>query len=259
MKRLLGLLKKEWQVQYKWLFTTGILSILLTVVIPFLIDKYVDSTINQANAIFAIASILSFLTFLIVCIQFVKNLNQELRHTDIWLHSTAPFYQLIGAKLLFSIFSNLILVFVMTIVMVITVMSKSQLTFLQDIKFMVAINYIAFISIIFVLPLALVLYTCFLKLKKRLGKFAIILVFILLTFISYLFVKISTSDLYDKFFLQGPTTSEWIVNSIQPISKIFDTVFIMDDIYLREDILSLLVTLFIIIFGIKWYEKVVKE
>jgi len=259
MKRFLGLLKKEWQIQYKWLFTTCILSIAFTVFIPYLIYKYLDSTMNPGNVIFVMASIVSFFSFLIVCIQFVKSLNHELRHTDIWLHSAAPFYQLIGAKLVFSIISNLVLVFLMTLVMVITVASKSKLTLLQDFKFMNPIIYLSFVFLVCTLPLTLVLYTCFIKLKRRLGKLAIIVVFILLTLILDVFIKISSSNLYDKFFLQGPKSNEWINNSIQPISKIFNSNFVMDDIYLREDIFSWLIALFIMIFGIKWCEKVVKQ
>lgn len=259
MKRFLGLLKKEWQIQYKWLITTCILSIVLTVFIPYLIYKFVDSTFNQGNVIFVMASILTFFSFLFVCIQFIKNLNQELRHVDVWLYSSAPFYQLIGAKFLFSLFSNLVLVLLMTLVMVITVSSKSELTLLQDIKFMNAVIYLSFVFLVGALPLTLLLYTCFIKLKRWLGKFAIIVVFILLTIISYGFVKLSSSTMYEKLFLQGPKTSEWINHSIQPIAEIFNTVFVMDDFYLREDIVSWLFTLIIIIFGIKWCEKVVKQ
>ncbi|HWI49265.1 MAG TPA: hypothetical protein VNU45_13685, partial [Rummeliibacillus sp.] len=185
MKRFLGLLKREWQLQYKWILTTCILGIVVTVGIPYLVNKYIDASINQNNVIFIMASILSIFTFLIVSIQFVKNLNRELRHADIWLHSTGPFYELIGVKLIFSLFSNLILVLLTTVVMVVVVSIENKLTFEQDIKFMFVVNYLSTSMLVSTLSLALLLNTCYLYLKKWLGRFAMIVVLLLLFLITY--------------------------------------------------------------------------
>ncbi|WP_397537726.1 hypothetical protein [Rummeliibacillus pycnus] len=259
MKRFLGLLKREWQLQYKWIFVACVFSIIVTVGIPYLVNKYIDASIDQNNVTFIMATILSIFTFLIVSVQFVKNLNRELRHADIWLHSTAPFYELIGAKLIFSLFSNLILVLLTTVVMVVAVSIEGKMTIVQDIKFMFVVNYLSTSMLVSALSLTLLLNTCYLYLKKWLGRFAMIVVMLLLFLISYGTHKITNYGLYSDFFLNGPKTNGWINRFMDPIIQVFHSDFFIEDLYLREDILSWLVTLIIMIFSIKWCEKVVKE
>ncbi|HWI50422.1 MAG TPA: hypothetical protein VNU45_19600, partial [Rummeliibacillus sp.] len=152
-----------------------------------------------------------------------------------------------------------ILVLLTTVVMVVVVSIENKLTFVQDIKFMFVVNYLSISMLVSSLSLTLLLNTCYLYLKKWLGRFAMIVVLLLLFLITYGFNKITNYGLYSDFFLNGPKTNGWINSFIDPIIQVFQTDFFIEDLYLREDILSWFVTLIIMIFSIKWCEKVVKE
>lgn len=259
MKRFLGLFKKEWQIHYKWLIATCIVCIGTTVGIPFLIKKYLNSPIQQGSVTFIMAILVSFFTFLIVCIHFFTNLKRELQHADIWLHTTTPFYQLIGAKGFFSLLTGIILTLLMSIEAIIVVSTESDFSLVQQIKFVFGMIFLSMNTTFCLLPITLVMFACYVKLKKWLGKFSLITVIILFFGILYVFNKIMNSTLYSELFLSGMKSSGWIDSSIEPIAQIYDTTFIMDDIYLREDLLSIFINVLIIIVGIKWCKKVVKE
>lgn len=259
MKRFLGLLKKEWKVQYKWFISTFVLSLFITLGIPYFVNRYMNFSLDIRHLIFVTAFSVSIFTFLIACIQLIRNLNQELKHPDIWLHSTASFVQLMGAKIVFNVISNLIFVLLMTFVMIVVAANKEELTIIQDMKFIIAVIYLSSLVLEFLVPQVLLLYTCYLQLKKWVGKFAIFMVFTVFFIFSKVMINLSASTFYENFFSKGIKTSDWIIHFVLPISKIFSFNFTLDDIYLSEDLFSCLMTIVLIIFSTKWCEKVVKQ
>jgi hypothetical protein len=259
MRRFLGLFVREWQIHYKWLLTTCIICIGVTVGIPLLIKNYIDSSIHQETTIFMMALIVCFFSFIIVCIQFFTNLKRELQHVDIWLHNPAPFYELLGAKGLFSLLTSLILNLIMSFEAVIAASIVSHFSLLTDLKFIVGMTFLSVCVLFCILPFTLLMFSCYVKLKKWIGKFSVITVLIVLFGIIYGISEITSTSIYNELFLTGMKSSGWIDNSIEPITQIFGTRILGDDVYLREDLLSLIISVLMIIVGIKWCKKVVTE
>lgn len=259
MKRVLGLFKRELQLHYRWLLALSALTIGVTIGIPFLVKRYIDSTIHVSNVVFIMAAIVSILSFMIVCLQFFTNLRSELNRVDIWLHTQAPFYELILAKVFFSVITSIILTFLMSVEMLVAASTEVSITFFQQIKFLLVMIFLSISLIFSFLPITLLLFTCYVKLKKWIGRFSYMAIVILFFGIIFLFDKIISSSLYRDFFLDGIKTNKWIDTAIEPIGKVFDVSFLSGDYYLREDLLSIVLTVILIIFGVKWCEKVVKE
>lgn len=259
MKRVLGLFKRELRLHYRWLLALNVLTIGVTIGIPFLVKRYIDSTIHVSNVVFIMAAIVSILSFMIVCLQFFTNLRSELNRVDIWLHTQAPFYELILAKVLFSVLTSIILTFLMSVEMLVAASTEVSITFFQQVKFLLVMLFLSISMIFSFLPITLLLFTCYVKLKKWIGRFSYVAIVILFLGFSFLFDKMISSSLYKEFFLDGIKINQWINTTVEPIGKVFDVSFISGEFYLREDLLSIALTVILIIFSINWCERVVKE
>lgn len=259
MRRFRGLVLREWQLHYKWLLTTCIICIGGTVGIPILIKNYIDSSIHQETTIFIMALMVCIFSFIIVCVQFFTNLKRELQHVDIWLHNPSPFYELLGAKGLFSLLTSIILNLIMSFEAVVIASTASDISLLAELKFIVGMIFLSACFLFCLLPLTLLMFSCYVKLKKWIGKFSIIIVLIIFFGIIYGMSEITSSSIYKELFLTGKKSSEWIGNSIEPITQIFGTTVLGDAIYVREDLLSFIVSVLMIIVSVKWCKKVVTE
>ena len=259
MRRFWGLFIREWQPYYKWLLSTCIICIGVTVGIPVLIKKYIDASINQDSTIFIMAIIVCILSFLIVCFQFFTNLKHELQRVDIWLHTPAPFYELIGAKGFFSLLTSIILTLIMSIEAVIVASTESDFSLLAQLEFIIGMIFFSISFLFSLLPLTLLMFSCYVKMKKWIGKLSIFTVLIILFGIVYGLVKITSSALYSKLFLTGKKSGGYIDNFIDPIVQVYDATLLVDDLYWREDLLNIFISVLMIIVSVKWCKKVVTE
>lgn len=103
MKRLKGLMRKEW-ILHRWgILGPVFLNIAVVMAVPPLINRASDLPLNSfENSLIIAGTWFVFTMFMGVAFLFTS-LEKELKQPDIWLHSPAPMWQLVGIKATFAV------------------------------------------------------------------------------------------------------------------------------------------------------------
>ncbi|WP_210471371.1 hypothetical protein [Sporosarcina sp. 6E9] len=126
VKRLKGLLQKEW-VLLKWgILVLFIVNVAVVVAVPPLINRAFDLPMNTfENALIISGTWFVFSMFISVSI-LLTSLEKEMKQPDIWLHSPVPMWQLVGVKAVFAVaVTGLILVLNGVLLSILFIMSDA--------------------------------------------------------------------------------------------------------------------------------------
>ncbi|MER2089572.1 MAG: hypothetical protein ABS920_07530 [Sporosarcina sp.] len=206
MKQWNGLLKKEW-VTMKWpLLMSGLLGVMVMSFIPLLVSNFFGFEIH----VFEVALVICFLwagaSVLAPVIALFTMLEREMKRPDIWLHSTASIYKLVGAKAFLSSLIGAVGLLIPTIVLAIQYALFKSATFsFNDLFFFGSI----FIVLIFAVSIIFMSIGFFFWVIDRLSKpylkgFSIVVTIILFFISSRFYGQLVFSELYEKLILIGP-------------------------------------------------------
>ncbi|WP_186672742.1 hypothetical protein [Sporosarcina sp. BP05] len=206
MKQWNGLLKKEW-VTMKWpLLVSAVLGIIVMSFVPHLLVNFIGIKAHVFEValvicfIWAGASVLAPVTALFIM------LEREMKRPDVWFHSTASIFKLVGVKALFATLIGAVALLIPTTVLAIQhVLFSSTMATFDDLLFFGSI----FIVIIFAVSISFMSIGFFFWVIDRLMKpyikgFSIVATIIIFLVASRQYALFALSELYEKLFLIGP-------------------------------------------------------
>ncbi|NYF25638.1 hypothetical protein [Sporosarcina sp. JAI121] len=206
MKQWNGLLKKEW-VTMKWpLLMSGLLGVMVMSFIPLLVSRFFGFEVH----VFEVALVICFLwagaSVLAPVIALFTMLEREMKRPDVWLHSTASIYKLVGAKVFLSSLIGAVGLLIPTIVLAVQYALFESATFsFNDLFFFgsIFIVLIFAVSIIF-MSIGFFFWVIDRLIKPYLKGFSIVATIILFFISSRLYGQFVLSELYEKLILIGP-------------------------------------------------------
>ena len=206
MKQWNGLLKKEW-VTMKWpLFISALFGTFVMSFFPILITRIFGFEVHVFQIaliicfVWAIASALAPVTALFTM------LEREMKRPDVWLHSTASIYKLVGAKALLASLIGAVVLLIPTIVLAVQyALFKSATITFNDLFFFGSI----FIVLVFAVSIIFMSIGFFFWVIDRLMKpflkgYSIVATIILFFISSRIYSQITLSEFYQKLVSIGP-------------------------------------------------------
>ncbi|MEI4771052.1 hypothetical protein WAX74_15625 [Psychrobacillus sp. FJAT-51614] len=104
-----GLLWKEWMIYKTFIYLAIIVNIPVVVLGPLLIGRIFNVEQNYGIHVLIISAMLGFLYVLGMVFIFFSSLEREMKRPDIWFHTAASSFKLVGAKLVSISLYNIIL------------------------------------------------------------------------------------------------------------------------------------------------------
>lgn len=204
-----GLWKKEHQMMRGWLYGTFISSIAVSFILPLLLMYFLEWRFGEIefNLYFIPLIWLAFSIFIPLSIA-MSSMNSELERADVWLHTPASIFQLLGVKTVYAAIVG-ILNIVTTLILFISLLGimdamNTMMTMTELLLFLIRFSLIASLGALLVIIVGLLFRVIHLTIKPYF-KSSTILVSILL-FIGFMVVLnwIMKTPLYTKIATFGP-------------------------------------------------------
>ncbi|MBO0589317.1 hypothetical protein [Sporosarcina sp. E16_8] len=259
MKQWNGLLKKEW-VTMKWpLLTSAILGIIVMSFVPHLIVRFLGFSTHVFEVVLVICFIWAGASVLAPVIALFIMLEREMKRPDVWFHSTASIFKLVGAKAFFATLIGAVGLLIPTTVLAVQyVLFSSTMATFDDLLFFGSI----FIVMIFAVSITFMSIGFFFWVMDRLMKpylkgFSIVATIIIFLVASRLYALFVLSELYEKLILIGPIDLMKIKNPKIDVDFIYfdhtETFF-----YTGEILFDLFFTVVMFIIAAVLFEKKVR-
>ena len=259
MKRWNGLLKKEW-VTIKWpLLASSLLGIIVMSFFPLLISRFFGFEVHVFEIALVICFIWAGASVLAPVIALFTMLEREMKRPDVWLHSTASIFELIGSKAFSASLIGAVGLLIPTIVLAVQyALFNSTMATFNDLLFFGSI----FIVMIFAVSITFMSIGFFFWVIDRLMKpylkgFSIVATIIIFLVASRLYGLFVLSELYEKLILMGPIDLMKIKNPKINVEFIYfdhtETFF-----YTGEIIFDIFFTVIMFIIAAVLFEKKVR-
>ena len=206
MKQWNGMVRKEW-VTMKWpLIVSALVAITVMAVFPFLITGFLATEVH----VFEFALVICFLwagasVFAPVTALFTM-LGSEMKRPDVWLHSNASIFKLIGSKAFMALMIGVGGLLIPTTVLAVHyALSKSTMFSFDELLFFGT----TFIVICFEASIVFMSVGFFFWVINRLQKpyvkgFSIVITIILFLISARVYGQFALSELYQKLVMVGP-------------------------------------------------------
>lgn len=206
MKQWNGLLKKEW-ITLKWpLLVSALLGIIVMSFVPHLIANIFGLEVHVFEVVLVICFIWAGASVLAPVIALFIMLEREIKRPDVWFHSTASIFKLVGAKAFFASLIGAVGLLIPTLVLAVQhVLFSSTMATFDDLFFFgsIFIVMIFAVSIIF-MSIGFFFWVIDRLMKPYLKGFSIVATIILFLVASRLYSLFVLSELYEKLILIGP-------------------------------------------------------
>ncbi|MFJ7935327.1 hypothetical protein [Sporosarcina sp. NPDC096371] len=206
MQQWNGLLRKEW-VTMKWtLISSAIFGVIIMSFLPLLISNFFGLEIHVFEVALVICFIWAGAGVLTPVVTLLVMLEREMKHPDVWLHSTASIFKLVGAKTFFATLIGVVGLLIPTTVLAVQYALFSSKTFLfDDLLFFGSLFIVTIfaVSIIF-MSIGFLFWVFDRLMKPYLKGFSIVATVILFFMSSRLYGLFVLSELYEKLILIGP-------------------------------------------------------
>lgn len=205
MKQWNGLAQKEWML---WRWQLLVITVILMVGL-FVLPTIVGKIANDPNLVFEMTMVFCFMLAgvgsIIPAIAFATMFNRDMKQPDLWLHSTANMYKLIGVKLFTAAYIGGLALLLPTFVVAIrfaftdvTIVTFDELAFFGT----------SFIALLFVASLSIMVVVFFFMVIDRLLKlflkgFSIVATLIVLVISVRVYGEFVNSNFYERFIQVG--------------------------------------------------------
>ncbi len=259
MQQWLGLLRKEW-VSMKW---TLLVSVLFAVAamsfIPIIVTRFFGLDVHVFEVALIICFIWATASVLAPVIALFTMLEREMKRPDVWLHSNASIFKLIGSKVFFSMLIGIGGLLIPTIVLAVhyaffaaSILTIDELLFYGSIY--IVVLFVASISIMFTGFFFWVLYRL---MKPYIKVFSIPITIILYFFSWAVFERMGRSDIYNSVAKVGPIDLLQLKNPKLDVGysyiELTGTTF-----YMGEIVFDSLLTITMFMIAIVLFEKKVR-
>lgn len=259
MKQWNGLVRKEW-VTMKWpLIVSALLAIVVMLFFPVLITRIVGAEMHVFEFALVICFLCAGASVFAPVITLFTLLGREMKRPDVWMHSNASIFKLVGAKVFLAAMIGAVGLLIPTIVVAIQyAFSKSAIFLFEELLFFGTI----FIVLIFAVSVAFMSIGFFFWVIDRLLKpfikgFSIVVTFVLYVTSSILYGQFISSEVYESFIRIGPIDLMAIKNPMITTDFVYfdhtETVF-----YTGEILFDAFFTVVLFIFAAVLFEKKVR-
>ncbi|MFS0575663.1 hypothetical protein AB1K83_08515 [Sporosarcina sp. 179-K 3D1 HS] len=258
MKQWNGLVRKEW-ASMKWaLLAMGIIGIVVLSIFPFLIRQIFGLDIHfyeitlVISFLWALASVLAPVATLFVL------LEREMKRPDVWLHSTASIFKLVGSKMVFAVLIGILSLFIPTTMLAIqyTLVSAPIFTMEEMVRFGVGFLVTLFFSSIGIMAIGFFFWVMYRLIKPAVKGFAVPLTLLLFFFSTWLITKITLSDSYQRVVMVGKVDLSKLEAIRLPSGGRFEMG--PSEIYTGEIVVDVLITFAMVIGAAVLFEKKVR-
>ena len=257
LKKFAGLFKKEWVLFRAWLFVAIFAGIMLSLVLPYLIKRFVDGfTLPENQLSFALTMLVIVLGGFYSILQFLASIRHDLKVKEIWLHATSSITQLVGVKVIFSLFGYAIFnLFFISIAMYnvkdefVANFGQIVLSLILSVGILVIFQWIMFV-------LLLLFLAFYLQIKHLIGRFAIVIMMGAFFFSMNLWYKFTESQLYASIFHHIEMPLDWLAHYL-PKAKVSTIEIIYNPLYVVEEVVMIILIVILFIVATKWLEKAV--
>lgn len=255
-QRFLGLVHREWQQHALHLYLNIGSLLLYLVLFPLTMAKFFPQNWNVEDTV--MAHLLAFMVFFfLIPVQLTFNIKQENKLTDLWLHTPAPFWQLISAKTVYY-FGIAMIQFTLISVSLLTALRLIQDTSVIDfIPIIFTTVFITSIDLFGYIVFVLIAVSFFLFLKRYLGWVSYAVTIALMTTVVFLLFLIEEIPFYTHFLYSGINLIDFI-----PLPKAYETTLsieLLDFFYLKDIVLNFVMYAVLAVIVIKWLERVIKR
>lgn len=259
MKQWNGLVRKEW-LTMKWpLLVSALIGVTVMIVVPLLLTSFSVLEVPLFEITLVICFLWAIASVLAPVVALFMMLGMEMKRPDVWLHSHASIFTLIGSKAFLAAVIGAGGLLIPTLVLAVqyaywkpAVINFDEMLFYGSL----------FIIIIFALSISLMSTGFFFWVLDRLMKpylkgFSVVVTIILFIFASWGFTKLTLSSLYSKLVLVGPIDLMSLKNSKLDLThgylEITETV-----IYTGEVVFDLVITIALFVIAAVLFEKKVR-
>ncbi|MGA3678093.1 hypothetical protein [Lysinibacillus agricola] len=257
MKKFAGLFKKEWVLFRTWLFVAIFAGIMLSLVLPYLIKRFVDGmTIPENQISFALTMIVLVLGGFYSVLQFIASMRHDLKVKEIWLHSTSSIIQLVGVKVIFSLIGYAIFNLIFIMIEMYNVKDEFVANFGQIVLSLILTVGFSVILQWMMLVILLLFLAFYLQMKHFIGRFAIVIMMGAFFFSMNLWYKFTESQLYGTIFHHIEIPLDWLAHYL-PKAKVSTMDFNIGTLYVVDEVGSIIFIAILFIVATKWLEKAV--
>lgn len=250
MSKFLGLIKREYILNSAISYTILALVTITVFFIPIGLEQYRPSY-NAEQTRFLLVNACAVLIGINALFMTIASINKDIKIKEIWLHHTKSIYELVGAKVMYQLLVMLVIGFV-NFIGYFFVGNIIQGTFSQYIVLAFCYFYVL-TSVFLIFVVVFIVCNSFIKhLVALIGKVGNIIGFIVLM------ILLSRGDLLPTLtFLQigqipMPEISNYLPRFNDDIIR-----FTMYEVYIVEELVFLVVLVFLYIIGCKWLERVI--
>lgn len=205
MSQMSGLLWKDWKRSKSTAWMMAALYFIILLFLPFLFQKTVAKGQILFDVMLGVNAFFAFLSMLFPSIGLIVLLEKEMRRPDLWLHSPASMYKLVGSKLLFVSLSGIGGMVIPAIVMMIGyLVTEATVPFMELVRFCLPVFLSFLAAAVSTASITLFLWVIYRLLKGMIGKAAgPIMVFASIA-LTWLFGYFVMTPFYKKYIEIGP-------------------------------------------------------
>lgn len=254
MKKIAGLLNKEWVLYRVWLFSGIFIGIMLSMVIPYLIRRYSDEFTMENQLPFFFSILVLMLGGFFSVLQYLVSIRNDLRTKEIWLHSTSSIAQLIGVKIVFSLIGYAIFNFIFVSIAIYNIKDEIIGSFAQILSLLTLVVAIIVIFQLMMFVLVLLFFAFNLQMKHFIGNFSVVITMVTFFISMNAWLKFTGSKLYDNIFhhIGIPLTG------LEPFFPKSSTMNLsLGTMYIVDEVATFILVAILFIIATKWLEKVV--
>ena len=263
MKQWNGLLKKEW-ILMKWpLLAMVIIGIAVLTVFPFLFIR----TFGLDVHFYEITLVMSFLWALAGTLvpmgTLLVLLEREMKRPDIWLHSTASIFKLIGSKMVFAALIGVVSFLIPTLVLAVEYNFINLPIFMMGDMFRFGVWFLItlFYASVAVMGFGFFLWVLYRLLKQVIRGFAVPATLLLFVFFIWLAARVGQTELYERIVQVGKVDLSKVATLQTPAGESYESghsLFYTAEFYTGELVLDVLLMLAMFIGGAVLFEKKIR-
>lgn len=259
MKQWNGLLKKEW-ISMKWSIVLSLLGALFILFLfPILLRKLLGENVNLFEYALVITFVAAIGNLFIPFTLFWVLVEKEMKRPDLWLHSTASIYQLIGVKAFFAMAVGIVSFSIPTIVLATYyfVLSPAGIVFNVLLVFGLTFLGILITASMMLLSTGIFFWVLYRWMKPFVKGFSIPITIGLFLLSSYLYTRFTLSHFYETYVMVGPVdVTRW--TDLQFESDYFTIAPSETVVYTGQMVLDTILTIGMFLIAVKWFDKKVR-
>lgn len=253
--RFFGLLQREWRRDAKEFYLLTLSTILIIWFLPLLTRKVFIFSFYELVLVLLVFTAIFYV--LLIPFLFANSIRKETKQLDLWLHTEAPFWQLLFVKSIYYLLVALVQVVLMIISTFICLAQLNVTSLTSFVPIIFFLSYKMFESVIFNLPLFALLLGILLFLKRYIGRFSYLVTGIVLILFIRFNVLLYEFAWYKDWIYTGENLASWIPMPSNFVDILYDMAH--EFLYVREIYLGIILFLLLVFISTYSLEKVLKR